>query len=93
MPYTIEESYDSEIAIPKGYMADDLPDTYQILLNGGDGLFEYLIDKKDDKIIVHSKVVLHKATFPAGDYKDLRDFFADIVKKHNQQIVFRKINK
>jgi hypothetical protein len=75
MSYAFEESYDSEIAIPGGYIVDGMPETYQILLNGGDGLFEYLIDKKQDKVVVHSRVVLHKANFPAEAYKDLRDFF------------------
>jgi hypothetical protein len=90
MPYAFEESYDSEIDIPSGYIAEDIPETYQILLNGGDGLFEYIVTQKPGSIIVHSRIVLHKAIYPASEYADLRDFFKDIVKKHNQQIVFKR---
>lgn len=92
MPYKIEKSYDSEILIPKGYKVDEVPKALQTLLNGGDGMFEYLVTVKDDKVVINSKVKLSKATFPATDYPLLRDFYDDIVKKHSEQIVFKKIN-
>jgi hypothetical protein len=38
---------------------------------------------------VHLK--LNKAFFPTEDYSTLRDFFGYVVKKENEQIVFKKI--
>jgi hypothetical protein len=90
MPYASDESYDCEIAIPKGYAIQDLPENYQILLNGGDGLFEYIVTKQPDKVIVHSRVVFHKTKYEPALYGELRDFFKDVAVKHSQQIVFKK---
>ncbi len=39
---------------------------------------------------VHLK--LDKAFFPVDEYSTLRDFFAYVVKKESEQIVFKKIH-
>ncbi len=38
---------------------------------------------------VHLK--FNRATFPTEEYSNLRDFFAFVVKKESEQIVFKKI--
>ena len=43
-----------------------------------------------DAIQMRSRIKLNKANFKPEDYSTLRDFFAFIVKKHGEQIVFKK---
>jgi hypothetical protein len=38
---------------------------------------------------VHLK--LNKTFFPTEEYSTLRDFFAFVVKKENEQLVFKKV--
>ena len=52
--------------------------------------FEYIISKSDAGINMRSKIKLEKATFPPEDYETLRNFFALVVKKQSEQIVFKK---
>ncbi len=37
------------------------------------------------------RLKLNKAIFPAEEYTTLRDFFAFVVKKESEQVVFKKI--
>lgn len=90
MPYQINETYSLSLDIPTGYEVAEMPQSTKISLNGNDGFFEYIITKSDEGINMRSKIKLDKATFAPEDYQTLRSFFASIVKKHGEQIVFKK---
>ena len=62
----------------------------KVLFNDDEGFFEYLIAKDDEHIQFRSRVKLAKANYKPEDYSVLRDFFAFIVKKQSEQIVFKK---
>jgi hypothetical protein len=53
-------------------------------------LFEYVITKTETEINIRVILKLEKATFSKEDYDTLRQFFDVVVKKHAEQIVFRK---
>lgn len=91
MPYRINDTYILMMDIPKGYVVDDLPRSTKVSLNETDGMFQYLISNKDGKIQLMYKVDLKRATFDPEDYATLRDFYAYIVKKQNEPIVFKKV--
>lgn len=90
MPYMMDETYNFQMEIPKGYMVDELPKSAKVSLNDGEGFFEYLISKTDETVLLRSRVKLEKATFMPEDYETLRSFFDFVVKKHAEQIVFKK---
>ncbi|MDB5277727.1 MAG: hypothetical protein JWR61_2682 [Ferruginibacter sp.] len=90
MPYKMDETYNFQIEIPKGYAVDEIPKSAKVSLNDGEGFFEYLVSKTDESVMLRSRVKLEKATFLPEDYETLRNFFDYIVKKHAEQIVFKK---
>ncbi len=92
MPYQIDKMYVLNMDIPAGFQLDEIPKSARINYNGTEGFFEYIIQKGDNNIqlIVHLK--LNKSFFPVEEYSMLREFFADVVKKESEQIVFRKIH-
>ena len=90
MPYVMDETYTLNMEIPNGYVVDELPKSARVSLNDKDGSFEYLIAKDENGIQLRSRIRLNKATFEPDDYNTLRDFFAYVVKKQNEQIVFKK---
>ena len=67
-----------------------MPKSAKVSLNNGEGFFEYLIEKTDQEINLRSRIKLNKANFSSEDYAPLRNFFDYIVKKHAEQIVFKK---
>jgi hypothetical protein len=89
-PYTFDEIYTLTMDIPKNYIVDEIPKPVKVQFNDNEGYFEYMIEKSVDRILLRSRVVMKKATFLPEDYNSLREFFAFVVKKHSEQIVFKK---
>jgi hypothetical protein len=90
MPHTVDETYSLMMDIPAGYVVDELPKSAKVLYNTDEGFFEYLMIKNDEQIQFRTRIKLKKATYTPEDYASLRDFYAYIVKKQGEQIVFKK---
>jgi hypothetical protein len=90
MPFTIDETFIFNMQIPEGYTVDEMPKSTRVTFNENEGSFEYIISKQENSVQLRSKLRLDKANFTAEDYEGLRDFFSHIVKKHSEQIVFKK---
>ena len=90
MPYTFDEVYVLSMEVPKNYTVDEIPKSAKVSFNEGEGYFEYLINKSENQITLRSRVIMKKANFAPDEYNSLRDFFGYIVKKHSEQIVFKK---
>jgi hypothetical protein len=90
MPYATDETYVLSMDIPKGFSVDELPKSTRVAYNGDQGSFEYLVQQSADQIQLRCRLKLNKAAFQPEDYSSLRDFFAYVVKKENEQIVLKK---
>ncbi len=90
MPYKMNELFTLNMEIPKGYVVDELPKSTRVKLNDDEGMFEYIVINKNGNIQLRCKLILEKANFLPEDYETLRNFFAYVVKKQAEQIVFKK---
>ncbi|HEV2482559.1 MAG TPA: DUF3857 domain-containing protein [Puia sp.] len=90
MYYTFDRTYIFSLTIPDGYVVDELPQSAKVAFNGDQGYFEYLVANQGGLIQLRCRLRLNKAWFAPEDYSTLRDFFAFIVKKENEQIVLKK---
>jgi hypothetical protein len=90
MPSAIDKIYVLNMEIPTGYTVEEAPQSAKILYNDQEGLFEYIVVKDENNIQVRSRIKLNKANFKPEEYNVLRDFYALVVKKQNEQIVFKK---
>lgn len=90
MPYCSDETYILNMEVPKGYVIDELPKSARVKLNEDEGMFEYIIAVSGDRIQLRCRTIIKKANFEPDDYQTLRDFFAYVVKKQAEQIVFKK---
>ncbi|MEP6844671.1 MAG: transglutaminase domain-containing protein [Panacibacter sp.] len=86
----MNETYILNMEIPKGYKVEEMPKSTRVMLNENEGMFEYIIGVSGDRIQLRCRTVTKKANFEPEDYATLRDFFAYIVKKEAEQIVFKK---
>jgi len=91
IPYQIDETYILNMDIPAGYQVDEMPKSTRVAYNENEGMFEYLIQKGETNLQMRVRLKLKKAFFPTDEYTTLRDFFAFVVKKESEQIVFKKI--
>lgn len=91
MPYTIDETYLLQMEVPQGYVTDELPRQIMVKLNeADDGMFEYRISESNGAISLRSRLRIRRSYFQPDEYEMLREFFNLVVKKHNEQIVFKK---
>ena len=90
MPYRTDDTYVLNMEIPKGYSVEELPKSARVNLNEGDGSYEYIIAQAGDHLQLKSRLVLKKAIFGPEDYATLREFYAFIVKKQGETIVFKR---
>jgi hypothetical protein len=91
MPFAIDETYLLRLDVPTGYVIDELPKQIMVKLNEeDDGMFEYRISESNGIISLRSRFRLKRAYFQPEEYEMLREFFNLVVKKHAEQIVFKK---
>ena len=91
MEAAINKVFQLRMDVPSGYKVDELPKSVRVLYNEDEGMFEHIITNTDGVIQLRSTLKLNKATYEPGDYESLRDFFAFVVKKQSEQIVFKKL--
>ncbi len=90
MDYPLNETYVLRMEIPEGFAVEELPKMTRMIYNVGEGIFEYLLQKTADFVQLRCSLQFKKANFDSDDYDSLREFFGQVVKKENEQIVFRK---
>ena len=90
MPYAIDKMYIFSMEIPAGYDVEELPKSAKVAFNVDQGSFEYLVAHNGNQVQFRCRLKLNRATFQPEDYSTLRDFFAFVVKKENEQIVLKK---
>jgi hypothetical protein len=91
MPYAIDQTYLLRMDVPKGYVIDEMPKQLLLKLNENDeGMFEYRISESSGIISMRSRLRIKRAFFLPEEYEMLREFFSMVVKKHSEQIVFKK---
>jgi hypothetical protein len=90
LPLPVDEIYSLNMEIPEGYTVDEIPKSARVAFNGDEGFFEYLVQKEESRIQFRTRIKLNEMIFPAEDYNSLRDFFAFVIKKYSEQIVFKR---
>ncbi|CAN5318777.1 hypothetical protein BH11BAC6_BH11BAC6_10790 [soil metagenome] len=60
-------------------------------MGNNDIKFEYQVLQFPDHIQVRTKLQFNKTFNDAENYDDLRKFFGEVIKKENEQIVFKKL--
>jgi hypothetical protein len=86
--YPIKRQFYSEIAIPKGYKVDFLPEISNIKNDQFDLLYQANSD--DEKISVSLAYYFKQPVYPAADYLKVKYYFNEIVNKGAEKIVLVK---
>lgn len=89
MPFQMDFLYVLRMEVPKGYEVEEVPKSARVLL-GSDGLYEYLIQADPEIVQVRSRLVVKRTYFAPEAYQPLRDFFAAVMKKQAEVVVFKK---
>lgn len=79
------------IMVPEGYEVESLPESSIVELNIDSGTFKYVILQNGKFIRIESVLDFKKIVYTPNDYKALKEFYGQIVEKHAEAIVFKKI--
>lgn len=88
--YPFEENVRTIIEFPANYKLDKLPKNEAFKLPGQDGSFSITYITEGNVIAIKSKINITKPVFTAEEYFTLKELFKNIVRKHAEQIVFKK---
>ena len=91
MPYRMDNVYLLSLDIPKGYTVEEMPASAKVSLNDKGGYFEYILENNGDMIQLQMRIKIDQTLFSTEEYGTLREFINQILKKENEQIVFRKL--
>jgi hypothetical protein len=89
-PYVLSKTYELNMEIPVGYEIEELPKSQKMVLNEADGSFEYIIQVSANTIKLKTTLNLSRAIYEPDDYNSLRDFYAAVIKKQADIIVFKR---
>lgn len=91
MPYTVDETFILSMEVPAGYEVDELPKQMIAKLDEEESAyFEYRLTQSNNTISMRTRIKIKRTLFLPEEYPVLREFFNMIVKKQNEQIVFKK---
>lgn len=87
---SFDEIYTLNFSIPDDYVVDEMPKSTKLFYDGNRGQFEYILTKSGTTIYFKMRFLFTSSNFEAEEYDQLREYFAQIVKKQSEQIVFKK---
>jgi transglutaminase-like putative cysteine protease len=85
-----KDKHSVSIQIPEGYKVESLPAPMAIGLPDNLGVFKYQVKQAGAKIITVSLLQFNSALIGAKNYKTLKLFYGDLVKKQSEKIVLVK---
>ena len=85
-----EKVHLTNIKIPDGYQIEDLPENIAITLPNKGGRFIYNVGRIGNTIRLTSQLVIGKGLFTQDEYAALREFYAKVVAKQEEQFVLKK---
>ncbi|WP_161890229.1 DUF3857 domain-containing protein [Pontibacter russatus] len=87
----IDETYMCRFTIPEGYALDEAPKSIAVNLPEQAGRFMYVVQQQGNVVQVMSKVSINKPVFYAPEYGNLKELYNQIIAKHAEQIVLKKL--
>lgn len=81
--------YTLNLEIPPGYTAE-LPEPEIQRLSNNSGQFLYLVESNDRLIRLSTALEITRTKFDTAEYRQLRDFYDNIVQWHSKPIVLKK---
>lgn len=89
-PNLKESTMICNLAIPDGYVVEELPQNKVIALPGGAAKCTFSVSQTGNKVMVMSKLQFNKTLFQPSEYGNLKEFYARLVSKKSENIVFKR---
>lgn len=88
---TSEKTFLLSLTLPEGYTVEELPGNTAFILPGKSAKFQYTVSTNGNKVTILSRIFVYKPIFSQLEYADLRAFYEQVVAKHAETLVIKKI--
>lgn len=85
------ENLTVNIMVPPGYEVESLPESSIYELNNGEGTFKFLALQNGNFLRIESVLDLKNIVYSPQDYDSLKKFYSQMVEKHSELIVLKRI--
>lgn len=89
----IDYTYICRFNLPAGYDLEEAPKSAVISLPEEGGKFMYMIQREGNMVQIMSKISILKPVYYAPEYPYLKEFYNQIVAKHAEQLVLKKVSE
>lgn len=89
--YPFDKTFINKISIPDNYKISSMPDPVCVRLPDNSGRFIYSVASFNNLVQVTCKFAIEKPMFLPDEYQILKEFYNQIIKKHSEPIVLKKI--
>ena len=86
-----QDKYNISFTIPEGYAIETIPQSKSVAMIDGICNFTYLISNTENKFQIVYTLDINEAIISPEYYDVLKNFFKEIVDKHSEKIVLKKI--
>ncbi len=89
--YPIAEVYTFTYTVPEGFQVESLPKSAALKLPDNSFAITYNIQNSGNIITMEYKRTINKIQFLPAEYKSLKGLYDELVKKHSEQVILKKI--
>ena len=87
----IEKTQLLSLDLPEGYSIEQLPKNIKMVLPENGASFSMQSTVNENKVQVLFKLNINKPVFFQKDYRDLKTFFDELVKKQAEMLIIKKV--
>ena len=87
----LKNSYILSLTIPEGFIVDEIPQSVSMVTPDRSANLKYAVQQTGNRIQVMHSWQIKKSFFSAEKHEELKQFYAMLVSKHNEQIVLKKV--
>lgn len=91
--YLISDTYISTFQIPEGYTIESIPKSVKIKLPNDEANLHFLCQNMGPYIQIHSEFHIRQALFDPSAYPYLKEIFDNMIAKHTEQIVLKRVTE
>ena len=85
-----EEVYSVTINLPENFEVTTYPEALKMMMPDNEANFLYQVTVFDKMIQLNFKLAINKIIFTEDQYKDLREFYNQIIAKHAEPIIIKR---
>lgn len=89
----IQQKHIFTYIIPEGYTIESVPSPASMSIPGGGASFVFQAQQMGNSVQVLSDFKITKAVFMPDEYEMLRGFYEEVVQKHGERIVVKKVSE